>query len=117
MVSWALGKQSTTCAITVSNTVVSLTAVTGRGGSYGKVFLDAVTSAVNAKQPLEESINLFRHPAYKSAHPTPEHLLPLVVSAAAVDAGDKLHTIYVTDNGALGWGMWMWEPQAETAAA
>jgi aromatic ring-opening dioxygenase catalytic subunit (LigB family) len=82
----------------------------GVRGSYGKVFLDAVTAAVQSKTPLDDSINLFRHPAYRSAHPTPEHLLPLVVAAAAVDPEtDKLNTLYVDPDGPLGWGMWLWK--------
>lgn len=87
--------------------------MTGQKGSYGKVFLDAVSSAAKSAQPLDDAINLFRHPAYRSAHPTPEHLLPFVVAAAAIDTqGDKLSTLYESPDGALGWGMWMWKNQA-----
>lgn len=89
----------------------------GRNGSYGKVFMDAVSDAVRSKDVLNDTINLFRHPVYRSAHPTPEHLLPLVVAAAAVDpAEDKVNTLFVEPNGALGWGMWLWK-QPEAAQA
>jgi hypothetical protein len=40
-------------------------------------------------------------------------LLPLAVAAAATDKQDRIRDIFVKDNGALGWGMWMWQPQAQ----
>lgn len=82
--------------------------MSGRDASYGDVFLQAVQAAVKSSDPVGESINLFRHPMYRQAHPSPEHLLPLVVAAAAVKDGDKVSEIFAKPNGALGWGMWSW---------
>lgn len=90
----------------------------GSRGSYGDTFLHAIEGALKSDSPVEGTINLFRHPVYRQAHPTPEHLLPLVVAAAAVDPqSDDLKDIFVHPNGALGWGMWMWKPQQVAAKA
>ncbi|BEI88829.1 uncharacterized protein CcaverHIS019_0201910 [Cutaneotrichosporon cavernicola] len=85
----------------------------GGKGSYGDAFLHAIEGALHSDAPAEGAIGLFRHPAYRQAHPTPEHLLPLVVAAAAADPKtDALQDIFVQPNGPLGWGMWMWKPKA-----
>jgi aromatic ring-opening dioxygenase catalytic subunit (LigB family) len=85
----------------------------GGGGSYGDAFLHAIEGALHSDSPADGAIGLFRHPAYRQAHPTPEHLLPLVVAAAAADPKtDALQDIFVQPNGPLGWGMWMWKPKA-----
>lgn len=90
--------------------------MTGGRGEYGKHFLDAIQGALKSSDPLEGTVNLFRHPLYRAAHPSPEHLLPLAVAAGAVDSGDKIKDIFVKENGPLGWGMWMWQPQTTPAA-
>jgi hypothetical protein len=58
---------------------------------------------------------------YKSAHPTDEHFLPLVVAAAAAAAAaaapqdggkeevQKVETLLKLDEGALGWYIARWE--------
>ncbi|BEJ11731.1 hypothetical protein CspHIS471_0201910 [Cutaneotrichosporon sp. HIS471] len=85
----------------------------GGKGSYGDGFLHAIEGALHSDAPADGAIGLFRHPAYRQAHPTPEHLLPLVVAAAAADPKtDALQDIFVQPNGPLGWGMWMWKPKA-----
>lgn len=85
----------------------------GRPGSYGDVFLKAIDGAIKSDSPVDGAIGLFRHPAYRQAHPTPEHLLPLVVTAAAADPkSDALKEIFVQPQGSLGWGMWAWTPRA-----
>lgn len=89
--------------------------MTGGRGEYGKHFLDAIEGALKSADPLEGTVNLFRHPLYRAAHPSPEHLLPLAVTAGAIDEGDQIRDIFVKDNGALGWGMWMWQPQTAKA--
>ncbi|KLT38816.1 Extradiol aromatic ring-opening dioxygenase [Cutaneotrichosporon oleaginosum] len=87
--------------------------MTGGRGSYGDAFLQAIGSALHSDSPTDGAIGLFRHPAYRQAHPTPEHLLPLVVAAAAADPKtDALQDIFVQPNGPLGWGMWTWKPKA-----
>lgn len=87
-----------------------------RPTTYGKPFLQAVDAAVKSATPVDDTINLFRHPLYRQAHPTPEHLLPIVVAAAAADpASDNVNEIYVEPEGALGWGMWSWTPKAVAA--
>ncbi|TXT12916.1 hypothetical protein VHUM_01317 [Vanrija humicola] len=83
---------------------------------YGAPFLEAVDAAVKSKTPVDDTINLFRHPLYRQAHPSPEHLLPIVVAAAAADpATDDVNEIFVQPEGALGWGMWSWTPKAVAA--
>lgn len=85
----------------------------GGQGSYGDSFLDAIGGALHSDSPVDGAVGLFRHPAYRQAHPTPEHLLPLVVAAAAADPEtDALQDFFVQPNGALGWGMWTWKPKA-----
>lgn len=91
--------------------------MTGGRGEYGKHFLEAVQGALKSDDPVNGTINLFRHPLYRNAHPSPEHLLPLAVATGAIDKGDKIKDIFVADNGPLGWGMWMWQPQPQSPAA
>lgn len=82
--------------------------------SYTKPYLEAVQEAVHSSTLVESTLNLFKHPLYKNAHPTPEHLLPLAVAAAAAEGGD-LEDIFVGiddmagPRGGLGWGMWRWK--------
>ncbi|EJT48112.1 hypothetical protein A1Q1_02922 [Trichosporon asahii var. asahii CBS 2479] len=87
--------------------------MTGGRGEYGRPFLDAIQGALKSSDPVQGTVGLFRHPLYRAAHPSPEHLLPLAVAAAATDKQDRIRDIFVKDNGALGWGMWMWQPQAQ----
>lgn len=90
--------------------------VSGRPMPYTKPFLQAAQEAVHSPSPkvLESTVNLFQHPMYKAAHPTPEHLLPLAVAVAA--AGEsQVEDIFVGiddlagPRGGLGWGMWRWK--------
>lgn len=89
--------------------------ITGGRGEYGRPFLDAIQGALKSSDPVQGTVGLFRHPLYRAAHPSPEHLLPLAVAAAATDKQDRIRDIFVKDNGALGWGMWMWQPQQPQA--
>jgi len=75
---------------------------------YVEPYMVAVDSALKSPNPLESTINLFRHPLYKSAHPTPEHLLPLVLTVAAAGKGDEFEEIF-TEGGGMGWGMYRWK--------
>ena len=55
---------------------------------------------------------LFNHRDYKRAHPTAEHLLPLVVSAGAVQGLDergRADVIFEEEDGPLGWAMARWD--------
>lgn len=83
---------------------------------YTKPYLEAVQEAVHSppSHVVESTLNLFRHPMFKKAHPTPEHLLPLAVAVAA--AGEsQVEDIFVGiddlagPRGGLGWGMWRWK--------
>lgn len=83
---------------------------------YTKPYLAAVQEAVHSPTLVESTLNLFKHPSYKNAHPTPEHLLPLAVAAAAAAAQDSaVEDIFVGiddlagPRGGLGWGMWRWK--------
>ncbi|ORY33446.1 Extradiol ring-cleavage dioxygenase, class III enzyme, subunit B [Naematelia encephala] len=103
-------------AVVGSGQVVhNLRDVFGRGGDtsgYAPQYMQASIDAAASSKPLEAAMTLFRHPLYKRAHPTPEHLLPLLISTAAVDEGDELETIYAEyskDN--LGWADWRWKSQ------
>lgn len=82
---------------------------------YTTPYLEAIQSALHSSE-LQSTIDLFKHPLYKRAHPTPEHLLPLVVAAAAAK-GEQVEDIFVGVHGGLskekdaglGWGMWKWK--------
>lgn len=88
--------------------------VSGKPMPYTKPFLDAALEAVHSPNLLESTLTLFRHPLFKNAHPTPEHLLPLAVAAAAAEGGQPEDIFVGIDNlagprGGLGWGMWRWK--------
>ena len=93
-------------------------AVGGRPTAYAAPFQAAVREALSSATPLESVKALFQHPLYKQAHPTPEHLLPLIISVAAAEPSDTKKTIFDGVDGiGLGWGMWAWHPAAASAAA
>ena len=77
---------------------------------YNEPFLGAAKAAVSGTKPLEQTLDLFKHPMFKSAHPTPEHFLGLPVAVAAADERDTVEEVYVgIDNTIkLGWGFWRW---------
>ena len=75
---------------------------------YAEPFMSAIHTALTSSKPLETTMTLFRHPFYKQAHPSPEHLLPLVVSVAATDDGDTFEDMYSGMDDGLGWGMFRW---------
>lgn len=84
--------------------------------AYGTPFLSAVAQVI-AASPGDlgaEAKNLFKHPSYQRAHPTPEHLLPLVVAAGAVQGKQVDETqkrgdmLFQEDDGPLGWAMARW---------
>jgi aromatic ring-opening dioxygenase catalytic subunit (LigB family) len=79
--------------------------------------MSAIHTALTSSKPLEGTMTLFRHPLYKQAHPTPEHLLPLVVAVAATEDGDTWEELFAgtAEDGVLGWGMWRWKPQQAAA--
>ena len=88
----------------------------GKPMTYTTPYMEAIQSALHSSSSsLQSTIDLFEHPLYKKAHPTPEHLLPLVVAAAAAE-GEKVEDIFVGVHGGLskekdaglGWGMWKW---------
>lgn len=97
----------------------------GRGTTYGQPFLTAFLQA--ATSPLGEvgraSKGLFEREDYRRAHPTPEHLMPLVVAAGAVQNGatvskgdavggegvGKGEVIFEEEDGPLGWAMIRWD--------
>lgn len=67
---------------------------------------------MHSSDPVKAATNLFSHPLYKRAHPTPEHLLPLLVPLATADKDDVLQDVYVgLDKMGMGWGMWRWTPK------
>lgn len=88
--------------------------VSGQPMPYTAPYLEAIQSALHSSS-LQDTIDLFKHPLYKKAHPTPEHLLPLVFAAAAAE-GEKVEDMFVGVHGSLsgdkdaglGWGMWKW---------
>ena len=86
----------------------------GQGTRYGPPFLAAVMEAINS--PVGEigsrTKELFNHRDYKRAHPTAEHLLPLVVSAGAVQGlgeGGRADVIFEEEDGPIGWAMARWD--------
>lgn len=103
-----------------------LTLVSGGDLSYTEPFLSATQSAVHSSSDaLQSTVDLFRHPLFKQAHPTPEHFMPLIVAVAATTATtatvdgqpqSEVEDLYVGSHGnfgggkaGLGWGMWRWK--------
>lgn len=76
---------------------------------YGKPFMAAVKSALQSSDPVASTIDLWKHPLLKAAHPTTEHLQPLAVAVGATRETDTLEEILHLDEGALGWGMYRWK--------
>ena len=81
---------------------------------YAKPFFEAITTSLNSPKSLESALTLFRHPAYKQAHPSPEHLLPLVVAVGAAQEGQKPEALFEDPN--VGWGFWRWSGQSPLVA-
>jgi len=92
----------------------------GAGTPYTQPYMNAIQDALHSSKPLEATLTLFRHPLYKQAHPTPEHLLPLVVAVAAAQDGHEASdaedifvgidtTLARGSDASLGWGMWRWK--------
>lgn len=78
--------------------------------SYGEGFLKAAREAVEKETSTSAVQDLFRHPLYKKAHPTPEHLTPLAVAAgAALRSPAPAEVVIELDQGALGWLMARWQ--------
>ncbi|KAI9634060.1 Extradiol ring-cleavage dioxygenase, class III enzyme, subunit B [Dioszegia hungarica] len=89
-------------------------AFSGAPTPYTEPYLAATDSAIHSSSPVKAALGLFKHEHYKRAHPTPEHLLPLLVPVAAADEKDKVEALYVgVDKMGLGWGMWRWVPQEQ----
>ena len=82
-------------------------AVSGLPLPYTQPFIEACHSALTSNDPVTAAVALFRHPLYKRAHPSPEHLLPLVVAVAAANDGDEFEELY-SDYDGLGWAMYRW---------
>jgi hypothetical protein len=116
--SWVLDKLSITFVISVSpfSSLWADHVVMAKPMTYTTPYMQAIQSALHSSSSsLQSTIDLFKHPLYKKAHPTPEHLLPLVVAAAAAE-GESVEDIFVGIHGGLskekdaglGWGMWKW---------
>jgi aromatic ring-opening dioxygenase catalytic subunit (LigB family) len=89
-------------------------AMGGKGTPYGPPFLAAVMQAIRSPPSGlgQATKDLFSHRDYKRAHPTAEHLLPLVVTAGAVQGGDqdvRAEVIFEEEDGPLGWAMARWD--------
>ncbi len=113
--SWVPVNWFTTCPICVSlfdhyATIlpVIILIVRERPMSYAAPFMNALHTALTSSKPLETTLTLFRHPLYKHAHPSPEHLLPLIVSVGATSDSDAVEELYVGSGDKLGWGMYRW---------
>lgn len=105
------------CFFPTSQTMPKLKhhSVSGKSAPYAKPFQVDVSKALRSAQPVQSVVDLFRHKLYKQAHPTPEHLLPLVFTVASTLETDQCETVYDdVDAMGLGWGMWKWETKTQT---
>lgn len=75
--------------------------------TYCEEFMRAAKEAVESSLSSQAVQGLFRHPLYKKAHPTPEHLTPLAVAAGAARGSGEV--VLALDQGALGWLLTRWE--------
>ncbi len=87
-------------------------AATGRGP------VAASSTSPSRADALADVAALPRHPAYKLAHPTDEHFIPLVIAAAAAAADDSAtetaaappaEVVYEESSGPLGWAFLRWD--------
>ena len=89
---------------------------------YTTRFLEALTEAVtlpasalvskdtDAADPRWKAAeSLFSHPDYRSAHPTPEHLLPVLVAVGATLPHEQLYESMSLPQGSLGYNMFSTE--------
>lgn len=76
-------------------------------------FLAASTSPISNLGEAAKS--LFKRSDYRQAHPTPEHLMPIVVAAGAVEGGNEGgegkvgEVVFEEDDGPIGWAMIRWD--------
>ena len=86
----------------------------GEGTAYSKPFLDAFLDAATSSPTIlgEATKALFSRSDYRQAHPTPEHLMPIVVAAGAAQVlpgAGKGDVIFQEDDGPIGWAMLRWD--------
>lgn len=81
---------------------------------YVKPFNEVLTKILTNKDTskvLDEFKAIPRDPKlnklYRDAHPTNEHLLPVVVAAGA-SKGDDCKLLYTGESGSLGWNLYSW---------
>ncbi|UZJ57096.1 hypothetical protein CBS101457_006416 [Exobasidium rhododendri] len=86
--------------------------------SFGKTFITALTQAVSLKPSSEEVKSsdddprwadakaLFARPDYHKAHPTSEHLLPVLVALGAAERSEDGVEEFALNEGAMAWSMY-----------
>ncbi|KAL9931352.1 hypothetical protein V8E36_009749 [Tilletia maclaganii] len=81
--------------------------------AFGQAFSSAISTALLTKEGGElgrdqRTLDLLKHPAYKLAHPSDDHFLPIAVAVGASYADEPVEEATPIVEGGMAWNMYRW---------